>query len=180
MIEELQGLSDKRWREFELVYRPLLIYWLRMKGVPEHAIDDVFQEALISVMQGIGRYERTPGKSFRGWLRTIVQRRAADYFRAAPREQRAGQELLDAAVTPEPRDPEGLAGEEQAMKEVQERAMKLVCLQTKEQTWKMFWMSAVEGIPTSVIAEEFGVSSAAVRVAKQRVTKRLKEVMFEP
>jgi len=179
MIKSLQGFSEKRWLEFELVYRPLLVFFLKKKSVPPDAIDDVLQESLISIMKGIERYERVPGKSFRGWLRTITQRRAADYFRSAPPEKRGVQDYLNVAVSPEQRNPNELAEEEQAMQEVQARAMELVRTQTKEQTWTMFWKSTMEQVPTAEIAAEFGVSTAAVRVAKQRVTKRLKEAMFE-
>lgn len=179
MIESLRGISEQRWLDFEHVYRPLLLFWIRKKGVPSHAIEDVLQDALISIMQAISKYEQGGRRSFRGWLRTIVQRRAADFFRASPPEQRALQEMLNEAPALEQRDPQELAEEEEAMREVQTRAMELVRSQTKELTWKMFWMSTVESVPTADVAREFGVSTAAVRVARQRVKNRLKEVMIE-
>ena len=49
MIAELQGFSEKRWSEFELVYKPLLLYWIRRKNVPPSAVDDILQEAWISI-----------------------------------------------------------------------------------------------------------------------------------
>jgi hypothetical protein len=57
MIESLQGISDQRWSDFEHVYRPLLLFWIRKKGVPLNAMEDVLQESLISIMQGINKYE---------------------------------------------------------------------------------------------------------------------------
>jgi RNA polymerase sigma-70 factor (ECF subfamily) len=41
----------------------------------------------------------------------------------------------------------------------------------------MFWRTAVDGSPASVVAEEFGTTSAAVRQAKARVLRRLKEAV---
>lgn len=180
MIASLQGISEQRWREFEVVYRPLFLFWIRQKNIPSHAVDDVLQDSMISIMQGIGRYESGGRRSFRSWMRTIVQRRAADFFRSSPPEQGGVPELLHEAVSPEQKDPGALAAEEAAMREVHARAMELVRSQTKEQTWKMFWSSTVDGLPTAEVAQEFGVSTAAVRVARQRVKKRLKDVMLEP
>ena len=180
MIAGLKGISEKRWCEFEVVYRPLFLFWIRKKNVPCHAVEDVLQDALISIMQGIERYESGGRRSFRGWLRTIVQRRAADYFRSAPPEQQGVQDFLAEVASPLQKDPDVLADEEVVVREVQARAMELVRSQTKEQTWKMFWSSTVENVPTADVAREHGVSTAAVRVARQRVRKRLKEVMLEP
>lgn len=180
MLADLKGFSEKRWSEFELVYKPLLLYWIRRKNVPPSAIDDVLQEAWISIAKGIAAFERGAGQgSFRGWLRTIVQRRVADYFRSLPADQAGPPELLDAVVSPEQRDPEELAGEEQALREVEARALELVRSQTQEKTWQMFWKSTVENVPTAELAQEYGVSTAAVRVAKQRVRNRLREVMID-
>jgi hypothetical protein len=41
----------------------------------------------------------------------------------------------------------------------------------------MFWRVAVDGQPAPAVAEEFAVTSAAVRQVKARVLRRLKEVV---
>ena len=180
MLADLKGFSEQRWIEFEMVYKPLLVFFIRKKNVPNSGIDDVLQDSWISIAKGISKFDNKSGKgSFRGWLRTIVQRRVADYFRSLPEDQGVVQEVLDAKVAPEQKDPSELEGEEQAMREVEARAMELVRSQTQENTWQMFWKSTVENIPTADIAQEFGVTAAAVRVAKQRVKKRLQEVMID-
>lgn len=180
MLADLKGFSEKRWIEFELVYKPLLLYWIRRKKAPASAVDDILQESWISIAKGISQFDKNSGKgTFRGWLRTIAQRRVADYFRSLPQDQGVPQEVLDAAVAPDQKDPEDLEGEQKAMQEVEARAMELVRSRTKEKTWQMFWKSTVESIATSDIAKEFKVSEAAVRVAKQRVKTRLREVMID-
>ena len=59
------------------------------------------------------------------------------------------------------------------------RALELVRQSTTEKTWQMFWLSTVEQVPSAEIARQFGVSSAAVRVARQRVLQRLRSLMVE-
>ncbi len=180
MIFDLKEFSPERWNNFVLVYTPLLNFWMRKKNVPASAEDDILQESLQSIFAGIGNFERDSSKGkFRGWLRTIVQRRVADYFRSLPPDQGAPQEVLDALVTPEQKDASEVEGEQQALNEVKARAMELVRQSTAEKTWQMFWLSTVEEVPTSEIAKQFDVTTAAVRVAKQRVLKRLKELMVD-
>ena len=182
MIVDLQGISQERWTEFLFLYEPLLLHWMRKKGVPDRDIDDVLSESWKSIYEGIGNFDRGSGKgTFRGWLRTIVERRAIVYFRKQKRanvEVSGGTEdIINLATAPVQKSADAIEDEEAALNEVRARAMELVKGKTKQKTWDMFWMSAVDNVPTADIAAEFGVSSAAVRVAKQRVTKRLKEAM---
>jgi RNA polymerase sigma-70 factor, ECF subfamily len=182
MLIDLKGISQERWTDFLFLYEPLLLYWMRKKGVPDSDVDDVLSESWSSIYKGIGNFDRGSGKgTFRGWLRTIVERRAIDHFRKQKREiievSGGAEEIINQAIAPEQKSADAIEDEEAALNEVRARAMELVKSSTQQQTWDMFWMSAVDNVPTADIAAEFGVSSAAVRVAKQRVTKRLKEAM---
>ena len=180
MIFDLKEFSQERWNNFVLVYTPLLKCWIRNKNVPPSAEDDVLQEALHNIYEGIGNFERDAAKGkFRGWLRTIMERRAADYFRSLPQDQGAPQELLDAAVNPEQKDAEEIDGEQQALEEVKARALELVRESTAEKTWQMFYMMTVDEVPTSEIAKQFETSEANVRVAKSRVLGRLRKYLID-
>ena len=116
--------------------------------------------------------------TFRGWLRTIAERRVADCLRNLPTEQELPPHDLASLPAPCERSDQEIAAEQAANEEVKARAMELVRQSTTDRTWQMFWRSTIDGVPTSEIAEQFGVSKAAVRVAKQRITKRLKELMI--
>jgi RNA polymerase sigma factor (sigma-70 family) len=180
MIFELKEFSPKRWSDFVSTYTPLLKCWMEKKGVSASAQDDVLQESLKSIFSGIGNFERDTARgSFRGWLRLIVERRAADYFRSLPREQRLEQEQLQQVVSAQQKDADEIEVEQQALAEVKARALELVRQSTAETTWKMFWLSTVEGVPTAEISKQFGVTSAAVRVNKKRVLQRLKDLMID-
>ena len=181
MILELQAPSAHRWRSFVLVYSPLLRFWIDRKQVPASVQDDILQECLKSVFLGIGEFRRHKFESgsFRGWLRTIVNRRVADYFRSAANLKTAPPELLLVAEAGEQRDPLDLVAEEVALKELEARALHLIRESTAERTWQMFWLSVVEQVPTSEIAQQFGVTTAAVRVAKARVIGRLRKMFVD-
>jgi RNA polymerase sigma-70 factor (ECF subfamily) len=180
LIHGLKTFSKDRWTNFVLVYAPLLKYWIRQKRVPDSAADDVLQDSLQSICSSIDTFQRdkTKGK-FRGWLRTIVERRIADHFRMQPIEIPTSPEQLGNIPTPKQKNAAVLEEEQRVIEEIRARAMELVRRSTTEKTWQMFWMSTVDQIPTSEIAKQFDVSSAAVRVAKQRVLHRLRILMLE-
>lgn len=180
LIHGLKAWSPDRWTNFVLVYSPLLKYWIRQKGIPACSIDDVFQDSLQSVCAGIDKFERDSTKGrFRGWLRTIVERRCADYFRSKPIESPASIEQLSQLPEIQQKSPEAIQSEQQVIEEIRIRAMELVRQTTTGKTWEMFWLSTVEQVPTAELASRFGVSTAAVRVAKQRVLQRLRSLMNE-
>ena len=180
MIFDLKEFSEDRWNNFVLVYTPLLKFWIRKKNVPSAVEDDILQESLHKIYKSIGNFERDAAKGkFRGWLRTIVQRRVADYFRSQPEDQGVPQEVLNQVVSQDRKDADEIEGEQQALEEVKARALELVRQSTAEKTWQMFWLSTVEEVPTSEIAKQFDVTTAAVRVAKKRVLKRLRDLMID-
>ena len=82
MLADLKGFSEQRWIEFELVYKPLLLFWIRKKNVPASAIDDVLQNSWFAIAKGIAGFDKKSGKgTFRGWLRTTVRTKVVDQFR---------------------------------------------------------------------------------------------------
>lgn len=177
---KLEEISQERWQEVTLTYKPLLLAWMKNKNVPASAKDEIIQNCWVAVWNGIGKFERDADKgSFRGWLRTICRNKIADYFRSLPKGKGVPQEVLNAIVNPEQKDADEIEREEQALREAEARALEIIRSKTNEQTWKMFWMTTVENVPTDEVAQQFGVSKAGVRMAKQRVLKRLKELGFE-
>ncbi|MGC6548923.1 MAG: RNA polymerase sigma factor [Rubripirellula sp.] len=181
MIRSLRYPKTNRWKDFVLIYSPLLRHWIHSRQVPRSSQDDVLQECLRSIFVGIGDFRRRKFEkgSFRGWLRTIVNRRVADYFRLAAKSKTAPLGLVIDVETRPQRDPNRLEEEEIALRELEARAMQLVRSSTAEKTWQMFWLSVVEQVPTAEIAEQYGVSNAAVRVAKSRVLMRLRRLFVD-
>jgi RNA polymerase sigma-70 factor (ECF subfamily) len=49
----------------------------------------------------------------------------------------------------------------------------------EDRTWRAFWRVTVEGHPTADVAVEMGITSSAIRQAKSRVLRRLKEEIGE-
>ena len=75
--------------------------------------------------------------------------------------------------------PDGSDGSETWELEYQRRlaslAMERVKGEFQPNTWRAFWITAVDGLPAGDAARETGLSTGAVYVAKSRVLARLKE-----
>ncbi len=53
--------------------------------------------------------------------------------------------------------------------------MERVKSEFQENTWRAFWLTAVEGVAVTEVASQVGISPGAIYVAKSRVLARLKE-----
>jgi RNA polymerase sigma-70 factor (ECF subfamily) len=78
-------------------------------------------------------------------------------------------------------DPLGAATEEETemIGQLYHRAVDQVRGEFEPRTWEMFWRAVIEGRSPTALAEELGVTPAAVRQAKSRVLRRLKQEMGE-
>ena len=59
------------------------------------------------------------------------------------------------------------------------RVLELVRAEFEDRTWQAFWQTAVEERPTREVADGLGMSPTAVRIAKSRVRRRLREALAD-
>jgi len=162
------------------LYGPLVYQWCRRWGLSSDDAHDVIQEVFRAVATGMARYRRDrPDATFRGWLWTIARHEAHRYV--ARRETRSlaigGSALLARlAQIPEQQpqednDPE-VAGQ---LSGLVDRALLVIRRDFQERTWQAFWRTALEGESAVDAARALGMTSRAVRQAKHRVVRRLRE-----
>jgi RNA polymerase sigma-70 factor (ECF subfamily) len=165
------------------LYRPLLLYWCRLAGLQSPDAQDVVQEVLRSAFGKLNEFRHDrPGDTFRGWLRVITRHAIALHKRRKRNHQAAegGSDALgrllevpDPVAGPDP-------GEEAEMGQVFRRALELVRGEFEGKTWQMFWRTVVENQSTETVAGDMEVTAAAVRQARSRVLRRLREELGEP
>lgn len=176
----LRAGSADAWREMVDLYGPLLQQWCRRKGMNEGETADVAQEVFLAVYRAIPAFDpAAPGATFRGWLWTITLNKIRERARreVGPVGIGGSTALGQMAGMPDP------AVEEQDEQEpsapgatarLVRRAMDQIRPTLAPQTWEAFWRTAVLGRPAPQVAEELGLTSAAVRQAKSRVLRRLR------
>ncbi len=183
MLERVRLNEADAWQRMCRVYGPLVYRWARIAGLQDSDAADVGQDVFRTVFGKISDYDGLrSGATFRGWLRTITRNKVGDFLRRrAYRPVAVGgttawqlheqlPDELSEASSPAP-------DEEQR---VLHRTLATLQMEFEPLTWKAFWLSTIETLPAAEIASQLGLSAAAVRQAKYRVLKRLRDEMGTP
>jgi RNA polymerase sigma-70 factor, ECF subfamily len=184
LLSRLKTADAAAWNRLVVLYAPLVHHWCRQFGLPTREAADVLQDVFQAVAANVGRFHRdAPGDSFRGWLRAITRSKVMDHFRRRASEPEAAggteaQQRLGQFPAPESSEDEVLS-DQAPVRALFESALGLIRPEFEDRTWQAFWRTAVDDQPAPQVAEELGMSSGAVRVAKCRVLQRLREELGE-
>jgi RNA polymerase sigma-70 factor (ECF subfamily) len=171
--------EETAWERIVDLYRPLIHGWLLRQGVPPQEADDLSQDVLAILLKELGRFAHAgrPG-AFRGWLRTITVNRARAFWRAGSyRARPAGgsdflqwiEQLADAD------SPLARAWDEEHDQHVLRRLLALLEQEFEPATVRAFRRLTFDGVSGKEVADELGMSVAAVYGAKSRVLQRLRQ-----
>jgi RNA polymerase sigma-70 factor (ECF subfamily) len=177
----LRDGSADAWRELVELYGPLVDAWCTQAGLPAASRADVGQEVFLSVHRGIGRFDPQHARAtFRGWLWTITRnavlqwqwrRRREPVGRGGSTAEAQLAQIPDQWESASADEPPSTANETASLLR---RALRQIRPTVETQTWAAFWNTAVLGRPASEVAEEMGLTPAAVRQAKSRMLRRLR------
>ena len=180
LLDRVKANDQDAWRWLVKLYSPLVLFWCRRAGVRPDDRRDTFQEVFRAVAAHVGQFHRDqPGDSFRAWLRTITTNKVNDYFRRRSRQPDAlGGSTAQRRLSEVPESEvlsvdDGTAATEEAL--LMRQALALIRPEFEERTWAAFWQTMFGGQSSSVAAEALGMTAAAVRQAKSRVMRRLRE-----
>lgn len=179
LLQRLRGNEPDAWERVVRLYGPLVRYWCGRMGVSRDDVEDVVQDVFQVISTGLAGFRREhPGERFRAWLRGVTRHKVY-HFRRADRGPHASggtdafvrlQAVPEAPpVAPEEDDPPA------ELNALYRRALELVRGEFEERTWRAFWLNVLEGRSPADVAADMGVTAAAVRKAKSRVLRRLKE-----
>ncbi len=173
----VQG-SAESWSQFVTLYGPLVDRWCRSAGAPEHALPDLGQDVFLTAYRKLHQFDAAQaGASFRGWMWKIARSRLIDFFRRQGSHPAAAggstamihlQQVADHLPLDDPTEAIDVS-------HLMHRALEQVKASFEPGTWAMFWRSVVEGHPTDVIAADMQVTPAAVRQARSRVLRKLRQ-----
>jgi RNA polymerase sigma-70 factor (ECF subfamily) len=184
LLERIKADDATAWNRLVALYAPLVYRWCRRWGLPEQEIADVFQDIFQAVSTHIAGFRKEKeGDTFRGWLRTIAHNKVRDHFRKMGREPggAGGTEaqfrlsMIPSSQLPDEEDSSDARTDQGLFR----RALELIRSEFEERTWLAFWLTAVEDRGPHDVAEELRMSPGAVRVAKSRVLRRLREELGE-
>ena len=182
LIRRVRDHDALAWQRLADIYTPLVYSWARRFGLNSDDAADAVQDVFRSVHRGLSDYQREQaGTSFRGWLRAITQNAVRMHFRRAKQHPQAtgGTEatLQLQQLPAESVDTEGSALEEH--RRLLHRTLRLIRGDFNETTWQAFYRTTLESAPAPTVAQELGISHAAVRQARHRVLRRLREELSD-
>ena len=176
LLQRVRTGEPEAWRRLVRLYGPLVFLWCRRLGLPPDDEADVAQDVWAAVAKGTANFRRQPPEfTFRGWLFTLTRNKAVDWYRKSEAKGAGGTAAQQAmAKVPEVAadSAERVPGEKDLLVR---QALELIRPEFEEQTWKAFWRSAVDGLPAVAVAAELEMTPGAVRQAKYRVLRRLRD-----
>jgi len=165
--------ADEAWSRFVELYTPLMFYWARQHGLNGTDAADLVQEILALLVTKLSSFEYDVSQRFRGWLHTVTLNKARDWNRRNLPHLRSDQSSFIERIASNSRAD---AFEEPEYRSfLVERAKQLIAAEFEPTTWAACWMYIAEDLPAESVARKLGISANAVRVAKCRVLKRLRQ-----
>jgi RNA polymerase sigma-70 factor (ECF subfamily) len=182
LLERARANDPEAWRRLVLMYRPLVLYWCARGHVPRADTEDIAQAVFAEVAADLAGFRRDrPGDTFRGWLRVVTRHQISLHFRhnrGRPQAEGGSDAWQNLQSVPDPLAVPDEA-EEAEVGLLYRRAVEQVRGEFQERTWQAFWLTAIEGRSPAALAADLGMTPAAIRQAKSRVLRRLKQEMGE-
>ena len=175
------ALRDGRaWEEMVELYGPLISTWCRRSGADWHMTADCIQEVFLVLANRLDTFRPTGlSGAFRAWLWSVSRNKLIDLFRASNRQppalggstaHLALQSVSDVQVWMRDEPTEALD-----VSSLTRRAIEQVRSEFTAQSWRVFERTVVDGIENSIVANELGLSTSAIRQAKSRILRRLRQ-----
>jgi RNA polymerase sigma-70 factor (ECF subfamily) len=191
LLERVKANDQQAWQRLVSLYSPLVYHWCARWHVSGADADDVVQNVFLGVAGGIEKFQRPrpddpsiaggePATgTFRGWLGAITRNKLRDFYERCQRQPVAqGGSKVYRLLQEIPADTlSDDAADAAQVSDVYHRALELIRGDFQEPTWHAFWRTAVENQTPAEVGPALGMSKAAVRQAKARVLRRLKEVV---
>jgi RNA polymerase sigma-70 factor (ECF subfamily) len=169
--------DQEAWALFVSRYGRRIYNWCRHWGLQDADTQDVTQNVLALLAQNMRTFHYDPGRSFRAWLRTLVQHAVSDFAKSRRRPGRgSGDSDVAAALQSVPaRDDLMTRLSDEFDLELLEEAKARVRLRVEPQSWEAYRLTAEEGRSGVAAGERLGMKVAAVYKCRNRVEKMLQE-----
>jgi RNA polymerase sigma-70 factor (ECF subfamily) len=183
LLMQVKNKDPDAWRRFADLYGPMVYQWCRQAGLTEPDVADVGQNVFAAVFRNIhGLRLDGPKDSLRGWLWRITRNEVVTLHRQRAKQPRAAggtdaqqaiQQLPDFFSSDDTPPSSG------TQHHLLRRAVQLIENEFELHTWRAFWRTAIDGQSAPEVADELEMTPGAVRLAKHRVLKRLRDFMTE-
>lgn len=179
LVSRLRARDEQAWERLTELFAPLVFYWCKRSRLRDADAADVVQNVFASVATAIDGYQQRPDSRFRGWLWAITRNKINDHFRELNARGEAiggttAQGQFAQLADYEPRE-ETDAQDRHQLTALFHRGLESVRAEFEDRTWEAFWRATIENESTADIGADLGITANAVRQAKSRVLRRLRD-----
>jgi RNA polymerase sigma-70 factor (ECF subfamily) len=180
LLSAIRHRDPVAWEQLVQIFSPLIYDWCRQQSLQKADSADLTQIVFQAVMSGLDSFRRDrPTDSFRGWLWTITRNKIHDFYRGqAMRPGVYGGSNAWEKMQQVPQDEplcQSVSGTTDVSNSPLHHALEIVRCDFNEKTWQAFWRVSVENQPAKDVSVDLEISVNAVRKAKARVLRRLRE-----
>jgi RNA polymerase sigma factor (sigma-70 family) len=180
LIDGVRRQDPELWRQFDAIYRPMLLEFLRKQGLDAFKADDVVQHIFMKLLAKIDTYDRTRCR-FRTWLFGVAKNTLIDLARRQASYKRAldgwARNLLQATPSDSVRMAEDWAKLHRT--KILKHALETVRARTSARAWACFEQRLLRNRPGAEIARELGITPNVVYVNSCRVLKEVTTICQE-
>jgi RNA polymerase sigma factor (sigma-70 family) len=172
--------DPEQWREFDSIYRPMLLAFLRKQRLNDSDAHDVVQDIFVKLLAKIQTYDREKCR-FRSWLFSVAHNTLIDFARRRASQKKAADGWVLSVLHATPSDSVKMAEEWVKIHRMKilHHALKSVRNRTSTQTWACFEQRLLRDRPGAEIAAELGLEPSTVFVNASRVLKRVRTICQE-
>jgi RNA polymerase sigma-70 factor (ECF subfamily) len=180
LLSRVKNSSDTAaWREFEALYRELLVRFCRRRGLQLADAEDIVQVVMTNLSRSLSGFVYDPGRGrFRDYLFRCA-RNAISQWAGRPklRAQALDTGTAEAQSPSEPPDPADAAAWEQEWIAHHYRLAMITVRQTFEARSVEVFERSIAGAGVAELAAEFSMSQQAVHKVRQRIKARMEELI---
>jgi RNA polymerase sigma factor (sigma-70 family) len=183
LLDRVRDWDDHpAWAEFQERYNPMLRRWCRRFALDPDTSDELCQRIWVELMARMRTFRYDPSRGFRKWLWRLFRSRAIDLLRNRRATQIASFENLSPDVltrhpserVPVERDEPQGPGTPLILVSLAEEAQAAVRVRVDPETWRAYWIVAIEDRPIREAADELGKSYTAIYTGYKRVHRMLR------
>ena len=183
LLIQLQAGNDaEAWRDFVTIYRPIIYRLARRHGLQDADAQDLSQQVLLSISGSIERWQkRDESVRFRHWLRRVAKNAICNALTRRPKDRAVGGTSIQNSLEEHGQEDEELAREIEfeRRRELFLRAASVVKTDVATDTWQVFQLAVIEGLPIKEAAATLNKSVGAAYAARGRVMNRLRRIVDE-
>ena len=172
--------DPERWRQFDAIYRPMLMAYMRKQGLREHDASDVVQDIFVKLLGKIHTYDRAKCR-FRSWLYSVAHNALIDRARRLASGRRALDGWVLNVLKESPSDSVRMEEEWTTLhrERILKHALKVVRARVSSRVWACFVQRILQNHPAADIARDLDLEPNAVYVNACRAMKLVRKVCEE-